>query len=87
MHEFHISSHHANCTNKKIIFSRSYLGYLFLLLFIYSLTSIELTPIFLTLLKMTEGSRNVDIIFLHIFYKKNSTHFFAHFFTHLFYKF
>ena len=45
-----------------------------LLLFIYSLTSIELTPTFLPLLKMAEVSRNIDIIFLH--------NFFANFFTH-----
>ena len=38
-----------------------------LLLFIYSLTFIELTPIFLPLLKMTEVSRNVYIIFLQFF--------------------
>ena len=37
-----------------------------LLLFIYSQTSIELTPIFLPLLKMTEVIQNVDIIFLQI---------------------
>ena len=52
-----------------------------LLLFIYSLTSIELTPIFLPLLKMTDVSRNVDIVFLHIFLHIFFTHVFTNFFT------
>ena len=41
---------------------------------------------FLTLLKMTEVSRNVDIIFLHIFYKKNFySFFFLHIFLHIYF--
>ena len=54
-----------------------------LLLFIYSLTSFELTPIFLPLLKLTEVSRNVDIIFLHIFLQIIFVHIFLQNFTSL----
>ena len=62
-----LTSHHANCTIT-IFFNDFTWVACFITIHLLSLTSIELTPIFLPLLKMTEVSRNVDNIFLHIFF-------------------